>query len=504
MTLVSRISGLARDVIFANLIGASAGVAADAFYVAFRIPNFFRRIFGEGAFAQAFVPVLAEYRDRHGEEAARLFTDRVTGTLGLILFLITAVGVVAAPAVVTVLASGFIAEPAKFDLTVQLLRLTFPYMMFISLVAMAAGILNTHGRFAAAAFTPVLLNLCLIAAAVLVAPHLEQPVLALGWGVFVAGVVQLLFQVPFLLRIRSLPRPRLRPRHEGVSKVSRLMLPAIVGSSAAQINMLVNTWLASFLVTGGVSWLFYSDRLMEFPLGVFGIALATVILPSLSRKHASASTEEFSHLLDWALRWCLIIGVPATAGLVVLAGPLLATLFQYGRFSPHDVEMARLSLVAFAIGLPAFILVKVLAPGYYARQNTATPARIAAISMVVNIVLSLALFKPLAHTGLALAISLAAFVNAGMLYRGLRGEQVYRPGNGWALFLLRIAVATGLMTGLLTWGAGDLGGWIEAGLWQRVGRLALWVCAGVGLYFITLIASGLNLRAMVSDRPHST
>ncbi|MEK7696646.1 MAG: murein biosynthesis integral membrane protein MurJ, partial [Pseudomonadota bacterium] len=294
MTLISRITGLVRDIVFAGLIGAGAGVAADAFYVAFRIPNFLRRIFGEGAFSQAFVPVFAEYKTRATPEDTRAFVDHMTGVLGVILFIVTLIGVLAAPILVMVLAPGFLDEPHKYDLTVQMLRIMFPYLLFVSLVAMAAGILNTYGKFAAAAFTPVLLNLCLIGAALWLAPRMAEPVLALAWGVFLAGVVQLLFQLPFLRALRTLPRPRLKPAHEGVGRVFKLMLPAIFGVSVSQVNLLVNTLLASFLVTGSVSWLYYSDRIMEFPLGVFGIALATVILPSLSRKHVANSHEEFS------------------------------------------------------------------------------------------------------------------------------------------------------------------------------------------------------------------
>ena len=501
MTLVSRISGLARDVVFANLIGASAGVAADAFYMAFRIPNFFRRIFAEGAFSQSFVPVMTEYKDKKSAAQGRLFVDRMAGTLGLALFVTSLAGVLAAPWIITVMATGYVDQPDKFDLTVELLRITFPYLFFISMVAMAAGILNTYGRFGAAAFTPVLLNLCLIAAALIFAPLVEEPVIALAWGVFAAGVLQLLFQIPFLRQTAMLPRPRLRPAHGGVSKVLRLMGPAIVGSSAAQINILVNTWLAAWLVTGSVSWLFYSDRLMEFPLGVFGIALSTVILPSLSRKHARQSKQAFSDLLDWALRWAVIIGLPATVGLIVLAGPLLTTLFQYGKFSPYDVAMASQSLMAFAVGLPGFILVKVLAPGFYARQNTRTPAKIAVVAMVVNIILSLALFLPMAHAGLALAVSIAAILNAGLLYRYLRRDGSFLPQAGWWGFLLRLIVACGAMGLVLVWGSGDLGVWLNAGIYERIGRLTLWVAVGAATYFLTIGVLGINLKALIASKP---
>jgi len=495
MTLLSRITGLIRDIFFASLIGAGTGIAADAFYVAFRIPNFLRRIFGEGAFSQSFVPVFAEYNTKYTPEETRAFLDQMVSVLGAILFLVTLAGVLAAPLLVMALAPGFLDEPAKYDLTVQMLRLTFPYIFFISLVAMAAGILNTHGRFGSAAFTPVLLNLSLIGAAAWLAPRMEQPVLALAWGVFVAGVVQLLFQIPFLHRLRMLPIPRFRmnARHDGVSRVFKLMLPAIFGVSVAQINMLVNTLLASFLITGSVSWLYYSDRLMEFPLGVFGIALATVILPSLSRHHANQSREDFSRLLDWALRWVFLIAIPASVALVILSEPLLATFFYFGKFNVVDVQMSARALMAFSFGLVGFILIKVLAPGFYARQDTRTPMRIGAFSMGINVILSLLLVYPLKHVGLALAISLAAFVNAGVLFFMLRKQDVFRPTAGWPILLTRISLATGVMGAILIWGVGTLDSWLLASPWERITRLSIWVVSGISVYLLTITLFGVRL-----------
>jgi len=492
MTLISRISGLVRDVVFAGLIGAGATAAADAFYTAFRIPNFLRRIFGEGALSQAFVPVFAEYRTRTDVAETRAFVDQLTGVLGLILFLVTLIGVIAAPILVMVLAPGFLADPHKYDLTVQMLRIIFPYLLFVSLVALSAGVLNTYGRFGAASFTPVLLNLSLIGAALWLAPRLDEPVVGLAWGVFIAGVVQLLFQLPFLRGIGMLPRPRVGLGHAGVRKVGRLMLPAIFGVSVAQINLLVNTFLASFLVTGSVSWLYYSDRLMEFPLGVFAIALATVILPSLSRKHARQSTEEFSHLLDWALRWVAIIGIPASIALIVLAVPLLTTLFQYGKFSAHDVLMSAQALMAFALGLLGFTLVKVLAPGFYARQDTKTPVRAGTISVTANIILSLVLVYPLKHVGLAAAVSLAAFVNAGLLFRALRRERVYRPLPGWGGFLTKVAAGAATMAALLTWGTFGADSWLTATAVDRLTRLTFWILAGLVVYVLALVVLGVR------------
>ena len=499
MTLLSRITGLIRDIFFASLIGAGSGVAADAFYVAFRIPNFLRRIFGEGAFSQSFVPVFAEYKTKYTADEAKAFVDHMAGILGLILFSITFVGVLAAPVLVMVLAPGFLDDPQKYDLTVQMLRITFPYIFFISLVAMAAGVLNTYGHFGAPAFTPVLLNLSLIGAAAWLAPRMEDPVVALAWGVFIAGVVQLLFQIPFLRGIRMLPRPRLRlrERHQGVSRVFKLMLPAIFGVSVAQINMLVNTLLASFLITGSVSWLYYSDRLMEFPLGVFGIALATVILPSLARRHANSAQEEFSHLLDWSLRWVFLIAIPATVALIILSGPMLVTFFYFGAFTAHDVRMSANALMAFSFGLLGFILIKVLAPGFYARQDTKTPMRIGALSMGVNIVLSLLLVMPLKHVGLALAISLAAFVNAGVLYLMLRRQDVYLPSPGWVSFLSRVFLASAVMGAALFWGMGDIDSWLQAPALERAMRLSILVIAGGLVYLLTAAAFGVRLAQLL-------
>ncbi len=501
MTLLSRVSGLIRDILFASLIGAGTGVAADAFYVAFRIPNFLRRIFGEGAFSQSFVPVFAEFKAKYTAAETRAFVDHMTGILGVILFVVTVIGVIAAPILVTILAPGFLDDLYKYHLTVQMLRITFPYIFFISLVAMAAGILNTYGRFGAAAFTPVLLNFSLIGAALWLAPHMEEPVLALAWGVFIAGVVQLLFQIPFLRGIKMLPHPHLRlkkrERHQGVARVFKLMLPAIFGVSVAQINMLVNTLLASFLITGSISWLYYSDRLMEFPLGVFGIALGTVILPSLARRHSRNSHEEFSHLLDWGLRWVFLVAVPASVALVFLSGPLLTTFFYRGAFGASDVEMSVQALMAFSFGLLGFILIKVLAPGFYARQDTKTPMRIGVVSLVANVLLSLLLVLPLKHVGLALAISISAFVNAGMLFVMLRRHNVYRPLPGWGRFLACIFFASAVMGAVLFWGVGNLDSWLHASELHRVLRLSIWVIVGAAVYLLTVMAFGVRLAQLL-------
>ncbi|MDE2088687.1 MAG: murein biosynthesis integral membrane protein MurJ [Gammaproteobacteria bacterium] len=494
MTLISRVLGFVRDVVLARVFGAGLGM--DAFFVAFKIPSFLRRLFAEGAFSQAFVPVLSEYKTRHGEAPLRELVDHVAGTLGGVLLLVTIAGTLAAPLLVLVFAPGFVHTPDKYALTARMLHVTFPYLLFISLTAFSAGILNSHGRFGVPALTPVLLNLCLIGAALLLAPYFHPPVVALAWGVFAAGVVQLLFQLPFLHRLRLLPRPRWGWRHPGVQRILRLMLPAIFGSSVAQINLLIDTLIASFLVTGSVSWLYYSDRLMEFPLGVFGIALGTVILPSLSRQHAQAAPERFIQTLDVALRWVALIGLPAALGLMLLAGPMLATLFHYGAFSAYDVHMASRSLMAFAFGLPGFILVKVLAPAYYARQDTRTPVRIGVIAMLSNIAFNLLLVVPLAHAGIALATSLAAFLNGALLLRALRRSDIYRPLAGWRPFLLRVAAANAVMTALLWLGSERLAVWLRWDAAQRALHLAGWILAAGIVYFVSLWVLGLRLKQL--------
>jgi putative peptidoglycan lipid II flippase len=506
MTTLSRVLGLVRDVVFARYFGA--GGDTDAFFIAFKIPNFLRRLFAEGAFAQAFVPVLTEYKTHKTEVEVRSLVQNVAGTLGGILFLLTVFAALAAPVLVMLFAPGFMDEPARFDLTAQMLRITFPYLLFISLVALAGSVLNSFGHFAVPAFTPVFLNVVLITIAVWGVPYFEQPVVALAWGVFIAGIVQLLFQLPFLKRLGLLVRPKWGWRDSGVRRIGKLMLPAIFGSSVAQINLLFDTIIASFLVAGSVSWLYYSDRLVEFPLGVFGIALATVILPSLSRKHAEADPDDFSRTLDWALRWVLVIGTPASVGLLVLAGPILVTLFHYGEFDIQDVDMARLSLMAYSLGLLGFISVKVLAPGYYARQNTKTPVRIGIIAMLSNMGLNIAFVVPMVmldiggpHSGLALATACSAFLNAGLLYRGLRREGVLRIQPGWGLLLVRVLVASVAMVVLLMWVTGPLTSWLQWELWERIGWLTVWVVTGGLVYFGVLILLGVRVRKLIGRRP---
>jgi putative peptidoglycan lipid II flippase len=492
MTMISRVLGLARDIVIAGLFGAGSG--ADAFFVAFKIPNFLRRLFAEGAFNQAFVPVLSEYRSQRDQLAVKGLINYVAGTLGVTLAGITLLAILASPFLVWVFAPGFGQMPEKQALTAEMLRLTFPYLLLISMTAFAGSILNSYDRFAVPAFTPVLLNLSLIGSAIWLTPHMDEPVMALAWGVLIAGSAQLLFQLPFLARIGLLPKPKVNWKDEGVRRIMKLMAPALFGVSVSQINLLLDTVLASFLVSGSVSWLYYSDRLVELPLGVFAIAIATVILPSLSTKHAEKTPEAFAKTLDWAVRMVLLIAVPAALALIVLAEPLLFTLFQYGAMTVHDVDMAALSLRAYAVGLMAFMLIKVLAPGYYARQDTKTPVKIGIKAMVANMVFNLMLVFWLDHAGLALATSLSAFLNAGLLWFGLRKSGVFVWQAGWLKYLLQLILSTGVLLAVLLmlnpsleqWIAGD---WLQRALW-----MGLLVATGGMGYLLTLVLTGLRLR----------
>lgn len=491
MTMISRILGFIRDMLFARIFGVDSGT--DAFFVAFKIPNFLRRLFAEGAFAQAFVPVLADYKEQGSREALKLFIDRTAGSLALVLMGVTIIGVVAAPLLIMAFAPGFMWDGNQYDLAVQMLRITFPYLFFISSVAFAGGILNSHGHFAVPAFTPVFLNICMIAAAIWLSPLMPEPVTALAWGVFVAGAVQLAFQFPALMRLGLVPRPQFGFRDEGVKRIMKLMLPAIFGVSVTQINLLLDTLLASFLTAGSVSWLYYSDRLVEFPLGVFGIALATVILPSLSKNHAAKDHAAFSHSLDWGLRLVLLIGVPASLGLFTLAEPMLSTLFQYNEFGIDDVQMAGKSLMAYSVGLLGFILVKILVPGFSSRKDMKTPVRFGIYSMIANMVFNLMLFFPLAHVGLALATSLGAFFNASLLLKRLLKEKVYQPALGWWAYLLRIIIANAAMAAALYY-------FVDRTLWyhwqalDKILYLALAIVAGAVIYAIVLLLTGFRPR----------
>ena len=491
MTLLSRILGFVRDFVIARVFGA--GMLTDAFFVAFKLPNLLRRLFAEGAFSQAFVPILGEYKNKRGEDEARRLVDRVATLLFLVLVLVTLLGMAGAPLLVYLSAPGFAADADKFALTVELTRITFPYILFMSLVALAGGILNTWSRFAIPAFTPVLLNLSFIGMALFATPCFSRPVLALGWAVFLGGALQLALQLPFLRRIGMLPRFVFDWKDEGVRRILRLMAPAVLGVSVSQVSLLINTIFASFLGTGSVSWLYYADRLMEFPSGMLGAALGAILLPSLAKYHASENFDEYSRLLDWGLRLTLLLAAPAALALALIAVPLITTLFHHGAFSANDVFMTRNALVAYSVGLLGLILVKVLAPGFYARQNIRTPVKIALLTLFVTQALNLALIGWLRHAGLALAIGLAACLNAFLLYRGLRRHGIYQPQPGWALFCGKLALALLVMGVTLWFCAGSNADWLHWKLTERLLRLGLLVTLGAAAYFATLWLSGFRL-----------
>jgi len=485
--MLSRVLGLLRDIVIAAFVGATAN--ADAFFVAFKIPNFLRRLFAEGAFSQAFIPVFADYKEAGSVNAVKGLVDRVSGVLGGSLLLLTLVAILVAPVITAIFAPGFVSQPEKFQLTAEMIRITFPYLMLISVTGFCGAILNSYGRFAVPAFTPVFLNLSLIFAALVAAPWFEEPVFALAWGVLLAGCVQLLFQLPSLYRLDLVPRPVWDTSDSGVRRILKLMVPALFGVSVGQINLLLDTVLASFLPTGSVSWLYYSDRLAELPLGIFGIAIATVILPNLSAHQAAAREQSFSTTLDWAVRWVLFIGVPSALALIALAEPILVTLFQYGALTAFDVEMAALSLRAYSLGLIAFMLVKVLAPGFYARKDTATPVRFGIVAMVSNMVMNVLFTLPLmyfwgiGHMGLALATSLAAILNALLLLRGLVRGGFYRARPGWKAYLLRLTVASAGMGAAVVTLAPDLPVWTAWHWSRRALEMALLCGAGMVTYF---------------------
>jgi len=492
LTLLSRILGFVRDFVIARSFGA--GMLTDAFFVAFRLPNLLRRMFAEGAFSQAFVPLLAEYRNQRGAAETKILVDRVATLLFIVVSGVAALGVIGAPVLIYISAPGFAPDAEKFALTVDLTRITFPYILFMALVALAAGILNTWSRFALPAFTPTLLNLSFIGMALFAAPYFDPPVLALAWAVFLGGLLQLALQLPALKRIGMLPRFDFAPGDPGVRRVMKLMAPAVLGVSVAQISLLINTIFASFLASGSVSWLYYADRLMEFPAGLLGAALGTILLPSLAKAHSSSRPEEFSALLDWGLRLTFLLTLPAAVGLALLGVPLLATLFQHGAFTAHDVLQTRAALVAYSIGLIGLILVKVLAPGFYAQQNIKTPVKIALLTLLATQAMNLAFIVPFKHAGLALSIGLASCLNATLLFRGLRQRAAYVPHAGWTSFGWKIGLALLVLTTTLWFGMGKETEWLTAPTWTRVAHLSALVSAGAAVYFATLWLLGFRLR----------
>jgi putative peptidoglycan lipid II flippase len=497
MTLLSRVFGLLRDITLATFFGASGGT--DAFLVAFKIPNFMRRLFGEGAFSLAFVPVFSEYKEKHSRAALKDLVDHVAGTLGGFLLMLSILGMIFAPALVYLFAPGFTSNAGQLQLTAELLRITFPYIFFIALVAFSGGILNSFHQFAIPAFTPVLLNICLIGSVFFLAPYFDEPLMGLAWGVAIAGVVQLLIQFPSLIKLGLMPAPKIKRGHQGIKKIVHLMIPAIFGSSVAQINLLLDTVIASFLITGSVTWLYYSDRLLEFPLGVLGIAIATVILPTLSQQHARQSTEQFNQTLNWALRLVTLITIPACVGLFILAAPILSSLFEYGKFTASDTYLSSLSLMAYMLGLPALVSIKILAPGYYARQDTRTPVRIGIIAMVCNMIFNIAFVVPLVlydyeapHIGLALATSLSAYINALLLYSGLRNNGIFSPQSGWAAWIFRIVIASTAMAAVTIWLNPDTTQWSQWQIHERLINLAMIIASAASTYFILLWLQGLR------------
>ena len=490
MTFMSRMMGFVRDMVIANYFGAGAGM--DAFTVAFKIPNFMRRLFAEGAFSQAFVPVLAEYQKTRTLEEVRVFLARIAGSLSVVLTLVTIIGVMATPVIVFIFAPGFGHDATRAVLATDMLRLTFPYLMLISLTAMAGAILNTYGYFGVPAITPVLLNISLIIAAIFLSPFFEQPIVALAWGVLIAGIVQLLFQIPFLYHHKLLVKPSLMMNDPGVRRVLKLMVPALFGVSIAQLNLLIDTIFASFLQVGSVTWLYFTDRLTDFPLGVFGVAIATVILPHLSRRHAEQNAENFSRALDWGLRLLLLIGIPSGLALAFFSMPLIASCFAYGRFTGIDVLQTQKSLIALGLGVPAFMVVKVLASGFYARQNIKTPVKVGVLAMFINTIFCALLIGPLAHAGLALASTIAGFVNCGVLLTILVRQKIYQPSPGWGRFMAQLLVANTLVSGYLIFMAGDLSFWLGMPAVSRLGLLLAHVLVAVLIYAVTLCILGMR------------
>ncbi|MCC7247160.1 MAG: murein biosynthesis integral membrane protein MurJ [Lysobacter sp.] len=500
MTLLSRIAGFARDALQSRLFGSSA--AMDAFVIAYRIPNYLRRIFAEGSMQMAFVPVLNELRERGTPAELKEFVDRMAGALFSVVFLVSGLGMLAAPWIAAAFAPGAIDEPAKLQLITDMLRITFPYLLFISMMALVASVLNSFGKFALPAVTPVLHNLTVIAAMLWLAPRFAQPAKALAWGVLAAGILQLLVLWPAMGRLGL--RPRLKPgfRHPDVRRVAKLMVPTLFSSSVAQLNLLVGTIFASLLATGSQTWLYLSDRLVEFPLGLFGVAIGTVILPHLSRRHAATDTEGYTVALDWGLRLALLVGVPAAVGLLLLAEPLTAVVYQGGEFTAHDTRMAAISLSAMSLGIPAFMLSKVLSPAFYARQDTKTPMRAAILTVIANVVMTVGFTWPLwhygvqgAHGGIALATGLAGIFNAWLLWRYLRRAGLLKPQPGWGMHLLRIGVGCGSMSAIVLLLNARIGDWTAiADPWWRAGLLLAVVAAGAATYAVALVALGLRPR----------
>lgn len=495
MTMFSRVLGFARDAIVAKIFGA--GMATDAFFVAFKLPNLLRRIFAEGAFSQAFVPILAEYKSKQGEEATRIFVAYVSGLLTLALAVVTVAGMLVAPWVIIVTAPGFADTTDKFALTTQLLQITFPYILLISLASLVGAILNTWNRFSIPAFAPTFLNISMIGFALFVAPYFNPPVLALAWAVIVGGVLQLVYQLPYLKKIGMLVLPRINFRNTGTMRVIKQMGPAILGVSVSQISLIINTIFASFLASGSISWMYYADRLMEFPSGVLGVALGTILLPSLSKSFASGNHDEYCHLMDWGLRLCFLLALPSAVALGILAKPLTVSLFQYGKFTAFDAAMTQKALIAYSVGLIGLLVVKVLAPGFYSRQNIKTPVKIAIVTLIMTQLMNLAFIGPLEHAGLSLSIGLAACLNASLLYWQLRKQNIFMIQPGWMWFLARLIISVLVMAAMLFGVLHIMPEWSQGSMLWRLLRLMGVVIVGIMVYFAALAVLGFKVKEFV-------
>jgi putative peptidoglycan lipid II flippase len=498
MTLISRVLGLVRDVVVARLMGD--GASADVFFFANKIPNFLRRLFAEGAFAQAFIPVLTEVHNNDDKAELKAFVAKISGTLGAIVFIVSIIGVIASPILAALFGTGwFVAwlhdEEAgnKFILASTMLKITFPYLAFISLTGLAGAILNTLNKFAVAAFTPVLLNICIITCAIFLAPQFDQPAYALAWGVFIGGIVQFCFQLPFLFRAGLLVKPKWGWHDENVVKVRTLMIPALFGVSVGQINLLFDTFIASFLVTGSISWLYYSDRLLEFPLGLFGIAIATVILPALSRNHVGKDAKAFAANIDWAFRMVCLLGIPAAVGLATMARPILTVIFQRGAFTADTAIMASYSLTAYSFGLLSFMLVKVLAPGFYSRQDTKTPVKFGIWCMAANMVFNLVLALPFGYVGLAIATSMSATLNAALLYFSLHKLGVFTLSKTSVLFILRVVIASTAMGALIYYRDKGLA-FFDLLLLEQIKDVAITIVLSVMVFVVSMVLLGMKPR----------
>ena len=491
LTMVSRILGFVRDTIIARTFGA--GTATDAFFVAFKLPNLLRRIFAEGAFAQAFVPILAEYKETRSPEATQAFVRHVAGMLSFVLVIVTALGILAAPWVIVANAPGFINKPDKVQLSIDLLRVVFPYIFLISLSSFVGSILNSYHKFGIPAFTPTFLNISFIGFSLFFVPYFNPPIMALAWAVVVGGVLQLVFQLPWLAKLGFLKMPKLSFKDAAVNRVLKQMAPAILSVSVAQISLFINTIYASFLQSGSVSWIYFADRLMELPSGVLGVALGTILLPTLSKYATSQDTEQFSDLLDWGLRLCMLLALPAAVGLAMLAFPLVATLFMYRKFTLYSAQMTEQALVAYSLGLIGMIMIKVLAPGFYARQNIKTPVKIAIFTLICTQLMNLAFISPLKHVGLSLSIGLGSCLNAGLLFYLLRKNGIYHPRKGWPVFLVKITISLVVMGGGLWLAQYYLPfEWVHVGGFKRAGQLCVLIALGGGLYFVSLVALGFR------------